>query len=386
MCSLTNYPHYALWKPENPEATPMPKLNKRIVDAAEAQAAEYFVWDSDIPGFGLRVLPSGRKGYVVQYRAGRRSRRISLGPSTVLTCEQARTRAITIVAAARNGQDPAAERDAGRKAITIKELAERFDKEHIAIRVKATGDDLAEMMKADATDFDWDLVFIDEGQDWPSDEIAILNAIYGPRRLIVSDGVDQYVRASVADWTSNLKKNQSTMHRLKKCLRMKANVASFVADVAIGLGLDDWDLVPNADAPGGRVIIYEGDLALQPGKIVELVGQAHELGNYPVDLLACIPPQSVVRTSGGSGSAAAEAYVLTGGKVWDGTARDVRDHYPTDRQELRFVQYDSCRGLEGWTTVNYDLDQLWDYKVRQWLCPNAPRGPGMHDPIRSFPN
>ena len=84
------------------------------------------------------MLPSGSKGYVVQYRAGRRSRRISLGPNTVLTCEQTRTRAITIVAAARNGQDPAAERDAGRKAITIKELAERFDHEHIALRVKAS--------------------------------------------------------------------------------------------------------------------------------------------------------------------------------------------------------------------------------------------------------
>jgi integrase len=114
----------------------MPKLTKRIVDAAEVRAAEYFIWDDDIPGLGLRVLPSGRKGYVVQYRAGRRSRRISLGPNTVLTCEQARTRAITIIAAARNGEDPAAERDAGRKAITVKELSERFDKEHIAIRVK----------------------------------------------------------------------------------------------------------------------------------------------------------------------------------------------------------------------------------------------------------
>ena len=49
----------------------MPKLTKRIVDAADIQATEHFVWDSDIPGFGLRVLPSGRKGYVVQYRAGR---------------------------------------------------------------------------------------------------------------------------------------------------------------------------------------------------------------------------------------------------------------------------------------------------------------------------
>lgn len=114
----------------------MPKLTKRIVDAADVRTSEYFIWDDDIPGLGLRVLPSGRKGYIVQYRAGRRSRRMSLGASTVLTCEQARTRAITIIAAAKNGEDPAAERDAGRKAITVKELSERFDREHISLRVK----------------------------------------------------------------------------------------------------------------------------------------------------------------------------------------------------------------------------------------------------------
>jgi integrase len=114
----------------------MPKLTKRIVDAAEIRATEYFIWDDDIPDFGLRVLPSKRKSYIVQYRAGRRSRRMSLGLSTVLTCEQARTRAIAIVAAAKNGEDPAAKRDADRQAITVKELAERFDKEHISVRVK----------------------------------------------------------------------------------------------------------------------------------------------------------------------------------------------------------------------------------------------------------
>jgi integrase len=114
----------------------MPKLTKRIVDAADIRASEYFIWDDDIPGFGLRVLPSKRKSYIVQYRAGRRSRRMSLGLSTVLTCEQARTRAIAIIAAAKNGEDPAAKRDADRQAITVKELAERFDKEHISVRVK----------------------------------------------------------------------------------------------------------------------------------------------------------------------------------------------------------------------------------------------------------
>jgi integrase len=116
----------------------MTKLTKRVVDAAEIKAAEHFIWDDDLPGFGLRVLPSGRKRYVVQYRAGRRSRRISLGPSTVLTCEQARTRAIGIIAATRNGDDPAAKRDADRRASTVKELADRFDREHVALRLKAS--------------------------------------------------------------------------------------------------------------------------------------------------------------------------------------------------------------------------------------------------------
>jgi integrase len=114
----------------------MPKLTKRTVEAAEIKDSEYFLWDDEVPGFGLRIFPSGRKQFVVQYRADRRPRRISLGPSTVLTCEQARTRAITIIAAVRNGDDPAARRDANRDAITVSELAERFDKEHIAVRLK----------------------------------------------------------------------------------------------------------------------------------------------------------------------------------------------------------------------------------------------------------
>ena len=116
----------------------MPKLTKRIVDALEPQATEFFIWDESIPGFGLRVMPSGRKSFVVQYRAGRRPRRMSLGPSTVLTCDQARTRAITIIAAVKNGEDPAADRATKRNAATVNDLAERFDKEHIAVRLKAS--------------------------------------------------------------------------------------------------------------------------------------------------------------------------------------------------------------------------------------------------------
>jgi integrase len=114
----------------------MPKLTKRFVDAAETRDGDYFIWDDDLAGFGLRVLPSGRKGYIVQYRVGRRSRRISLGSTNVVTCEQARTAAIKVISAARNGEDLAEQRDTDRRAITVRELADRFDREHVAVRVK----------------------------------------------------------------------------------------------------------------------------------------------------------------------------------------------------------------------------------------------------------
>ena len=64
-------------------------------------------------------MPSERESFVVQYRAGRRPGRMSLGPGTVLTCDQARTRAITIIAAVRNGADPSADRAATRNAVTV---------------------------------------------------------------------------------------------------------------------------------------------------------------------------------------------------------------------------------------------------------------------------
>ncbi|WP_397592098.1 Arm DNA-binding domain-containing protein [Sphingorhabdus sp.] len=114
----------------------MTKITKRAVEAAAPREKEYYIWDEDIPGLGLRVLPSGRRQYIVQYRAGRRSRRISLGPSTILTTEQARSRALAILADARGGKDPAADREAYRNALLLKDLVERFDQQHIALRLK----------------------------------------------------------------------------------------------------------------------------------------------------------------------------------------------------------------------------------------------------------
>ena len=114
----------------------MPRITKRLVEAAEVRDKDYIICDDELPGFALRVLPSGKRYYVVQYRIGARYRRMSPGMHGVLTTEKARRKAFNLLAAIKDGEDPAGDRQAFRKAITVKELSERFDKEHIAVRLK----------------------------------------------------------------------------------------------------------------------------------------------------------------------------------------------------------------------------------------------------------
>lgn len=114
----------------------MPKITKRLVEAAEPRDKDYIICDDDLAGFAVRILPSGRRSYIAQYRIGNRYRRMSLGAHGVLTPEKARRMAFKVLAAVKDGEDPAGERSRARKACTVKELAKRFDEEHIAVRLK----------------------------------------------------------------------------------------------------------------------------------------------------------------------------------------------------------------------------------------------------------
>src|SRR5262245_40008024 len=83
--------------------------------------ADRIFFDDDIGGFGVRLRAGGSASYVVQYDLGGKSRRVTLGPVTLLDQGAARTKAKDLLAQVRLGGDPAAD-----KRMRRRQAAETF--------------------------------------------------------------------------------------------------------------------------------------------------------------------------------------------------------------------------------------------------------------------
>lgn len=219
--------------------------------------------------------------------------------------------------------------------------------------------DVQAIKASDPDQFDFDLLIIDEAQDWPRAEVALLKLLYDPQQLCLADGVDQLIRGSRVDWSAGVPADDREVIPLKRSLRMKANLAVFANEVAERANLN-WSVVPNDEAAGGRVILFEGALSARPDLYQELVKSALEAGNSEIDLLFCVPPADVRDVPGGRESQLAQTLRSYGVDVWDATDEHVRKDFPRDSSTHRIVQYESCRGLEGWTVIADHLDSFWE--------------------------
>ncbi len=112
------------------------RLTKRSVEGLAPAEKEYFAWDGDVRGFGVRVYPSGRKLYLVQYRSGKRTRRHNIGAHGVLTADVARKEAKRLLGDVAHGSDPSAQRQAKRSAPTVNGLCDRFLEEYAGQHLK----------------------------------------------------------------------------------------------------------------------------------------------------------------------------------------------------------------------------------------------------------
>src|SRR5688500_659764 len=97
------------------------RLTKTLIESANKGQV---TWDSDIPGFGLRVTPAGARTFVFQFRTGRTEQgRISIGRYPAMTVDEARKIARVHRVSVDQGGNPSRERRGSREAVTLSELA-----------------------------------------------------------------------------------------------------------------------------------------------------------------------------------------------------------------------------------------------------------------------
>jgi integrase len=106
----------------------MPKLTKRVVDAAAPPAKQKaIVWDVEVKGFGLVTHPTGIKSYVFDYRTPEgRKRRITIGKHGDWTAEQARRKAEDYRRIVRDGGDPLGAKQALRASLTVSDILDAY--------------------------------------------------------------------------------------------------------------------------------------------------------------------------------------------------------------------------------------------------------------------
>ncbi|UPT76687.1 AAA family ATPase [Sulfurovum sp. XGS-02] len=221
--------------------------------------------------------------------------------------------------------------------------------------------DVDTIMNENSGEYDWDVILIDEAQDWPSNEFELLYYFYGSKLFFIADGTSQMIRTQIkSDW---LLKHKSHDYILNKSLRLKVNLAQFCNQFASEIGLKRWSMEINNDLVGGQIIICTGTLENNLEHINQVLEDSIKSGNTYVDNLVCIPPSYAK-------GKAKQIIESLGIEVWDGTNEKVRRGYPTSNSMLRLIQYQSCRGLEGWSSINVGFDELYELKFNEYLNSN----------------
>ena len=112
-------------------------LTERTIRDAKPGPKARIVWDEKVKGLGCKIQPGGTKSFVLDYRAGGRQRRVSLGRAGQLSLKDARERAGRELTAIRNGEaDPLQRRQDARDAPTMATLIDQFFTVEAPARIK----------------------------------------------------------------------------------------------------------------------------------------------------------------------------------------------------------------------------------------------------------
>ncbi len=83
------------------------KISKQSVENLSCERKDHFLWDTELPMFGCKITPKGRRVYLLQYRIKGRQKRYTIGTHGVLTAREARHLARKMLHEVVLGRDPA---------------------------------------------------------------------------------------------------------------------------------------------------------------------------------------------------------------------------------------------------------------------------------------
>ncbi len=114
---------------------PVIRISKRSIDNITVEVKPVIAYDADLPGFGIRISRN-KRSWFVEYRpvGSKNKRRFFFGSAAVLTPEEARLEAKSLLARAQLGGDPAAERHKKRMTPSFQTVATEYldDAEKVA--------------------------------------------------------------------------------------------------------------------------------------------------------------------------------------------------------------------------------------------------------------
>jgi len=233
----------------------------------------------------------------------------------------------------------------------------------------------------------WDFQFIDEAQDWHREEREIIFHLFGTSNIIISDGLKQQLVRSTEylDWgVFNQKKLTTHSVSLKTSLRQKENLSRFQNEFAKATNVS-WNVHSNEKLEKGRVIISTNGFTKEIYSSLNQVGVENEC-DFHDSIIILIPPslskktrvqnvfvdenhdvvdeQRVVEREFLYKKQWKEQWKI---KLWDGAKVD-KEHIskkslplPLNEQH-RVFHYESSRGLESWTVVCLEMDELYEKK------------------------
>lgn len=211
----------------------------------------------------------------------------------------------------------------------------------------------------------YDYALIDEGQDWTDLQRDFVFKAFDPKNVIVADGVDQFVAPSRCRWDlDNIPINRR--HGLRASRRTKGATCQTIAEIARELELLDWDLEPDPNAHGGRfTVVVEPDAnrAVSQGLALLDLDRHEQPSIKAVDNLICLPSEKMA--GGVNYPALFDKAIESGSRdSWRGFDERDRRVYPMREGQIRSIQYHSCRGMEGWSTLCIGLDQFFAFQLQ----------------------